>query len=90
LDRTERIYKIQKMLRQIRVVKFSDFQEALEVSRATLNRDLEYLRSRLRLPVIYNRDAGGYLLDEAGAHRGESHELPGLWFTSTAFLLIHF
>ena len=71
------------MLRQSRVVTFSAFEEALEVSRATLKRDLEYLRSRIHLPVIYDRDAGGYLLGETGANPEKSHELPGLWFSST-------
>jgi predicted DNA-binding transcriptional regulator YafY len=71
------------MLRQSRVVTFAAFEEALEVSRATLKRDLEYLRSRVHFPVIYKREAGGYVLGETGVDTEKTHELPGLWFSST-------
>lgn len=40
MDRTERLYKIQSLLRQRKIVRAIEFQEALEVSRATFRRDL--------------------------------------------------
>jgi predicted DNA-binding transcriptional regulator YafY len=48
MDRTERFYKIQSMLMAKPSVTMKQMQEALEVSRATLNRDLAYMRDRLR------------------------------------------
>lgn len=79
---TERLYKIERLLRARGVVSFQALQDELEVSRATLKRDLEYLRSRLGAPIEYDREANGYRLDgEAGdAARSQRHELPGLWF----------
>jgi predicted DNA-binding transcriptional regulator YafY len=38
MDRTERFYKIEQLLRSRRVVPFAVFREALEVSPATLKR----------------------------------------------------
>jgi predicted DNA-binding transcriptional regulator YafY len=50
----------------------------LEVSRATLKRDLEYLRSRMGAPIEYDAFVGGYRF--GAAYAGPKHELPGLWF----------
>jgi predicted DNA-binding transcriptional regulator YafY len=79
MDRSERFYKIEQMLRERRVVPLADFLAALEVSRATFKRDLEYLRDRFSAPVVWDRDAGGYRFD-APPKGMPRHELPGLWF----------
>lgn len=60
MDRTERLYKIDRMLNDRKVVPITEFLEELEVSLATFKRDLEYLRDRFNAPVIWDRDAGGY------------------------------
>jgi predicted DNA-binding transcriptional regulator YafY len=88
MDRTERFYRIERMLRSRRVVTTAEFLDALEVSRATLKRDLEYLRSRLSTPIVWDADSGGYRL---GTAEPES-ELPGLWFGAAeahALLAMH-
>lgn len=81
MDRTERLYKIDRMLNDRKVVPISEFLEELEVSLATFKRDLEYLRDRLNAPVIWDRDAGGYRFDKQGV--GDAYELPGLWFSAS-------
>jgi predicted DNA-binding transcriptional regulator YafY len=82
MDRTERFYKIDQLLHDRRVVPFAVIQSALEVSRATLKRDLQYLRDRLNAPIIYDRDANGYHYG-GGDSRGPKFELPGLWFNAS-------
>ena len=79
---TERLYKIESLIRQRGCVSFRDLLDALEVSRATLKRDLEYLRSRLGAPIEYDRDRTGYRFGgpAAGRRAARRHELPGLWF----------
>jgi len=83
---TERLYKIERLIRTRGVVSFAQLIEELEVSPATLKRDLEYLRSRLGAPVEYDREANGYRLAEnavgtqGNTKTGVRHELPGLWF----------
>ena len=85
MDRTERFYKIDQMIHDRRLVSFVDLMEALEVSRATLKRDLEYMRNRLNAPIIWDRNGGtggGYRFDTPHAQAGAQYELPGLWFNS--------
>jgi predicted DNA-binding transcriptional regulator YafY len=85
MGQTERIYQIEMLIRARGHASFAQLKEALEVSRATLWRDIEYLRSRLGAPIEYDRFMGGYRFAEgfaegAGAARTQRHELPGLWF----------
>jgi len=81
MDRTERLYKIDRMLNDRKVVPIDEFLQELEVSLATFKRDLEYLRDRLNAPVVWDRDAGGYRFDKQGP--GDAYELPGLWFSAS-------
>lgn len=80
MDRTERFYKIQALLRQRGSVTMRQFCEALEVSRATVCRDLDYLRDRLRVPVTWDLAQRAYRLDGFEGGKG-GHELPGVWFS---------
>jgi predicted DNA-binding transcriptional regulator YafY len=81
MDRTERFYKIQRLLNRRKAVSRDAFIEELEVSRATFKRDLEYLRDRMQMPIVWDRELGGYRLDE-GAATAHLFQLPGLWFSS--------
>jgi predicted DNA-binding transcriptional regulator YafY len=54
----------------------------LEVSAATLKRDLAYLRNRLNTPIVHDRERGGWRLDAAAALPGTQYELPGLWLSA--------
>ena len=82
MDRTERFYKIDHLIRERGTVTTRDFLRELEVSLATLKRDLEYMKDRHHAPIEYDREAGGYrfIAPQAAAPR---YELPGLWFSPT-------
>jgi len=82
MDRTERFYKIDQLLHEHGCTSFDDIRRALEVSPATLKRDLQYLRDRLNAPIVYDRDANGYRF-EAPAGKAPRFELPGLWFNAS-------
>ena len=82
MNRTERFYKIEGLLFQHRCLSFKQLQDALEVSRATLKRDLAYLRDRFHSPIEYDREAGGYRLMQRQSGHSALHELPGLWFSA--------
>jgi predicted DNA-binding transcriptional regulator YafY len=69
MDRTERFYKIEHLLTERGVVPVQVFLDALEVSLATFKRDIEYLRSRLHAPIVWDREAGGYRYADSGCHR---------------------
>jgi len=78
VDRTERFYKIQQLIHQHDVVPARRFLRELEISSATFKRDLEYLRSRLNIPIVWDGVANGYRFDPQAPLR----ELPGLWFNA--------
>lgn len=78
MDRTERFYKIEHLIRSRGCVSFAELIEALEVSPATLKRDLAYLRERLDAPIEYDAGDNGYRFGQQW--RGGKHELPGVWF----------
>ena len=77
MERTERFYKMERLLRERRSVPLRVFLEALEVSRATFKRDLEYLRNRFKAPIDWDAESRGYRLDP----KAPRLELPGLWFS---------
>jgi predicted DNA-binding transcriptional regulator YafY len=77
MDRTERFYRIQQLLRRSRVVPVQAFLHDLEVSLATFKRDLEYMRSRLNIPIVWDRELNGYRFEKDAPVQ----ELPGLWFS---------
>jgi DeoR/GlpR family transcriptional regulator of sugar metabolism len=47
----ERYYKIDQLLKDRQVVSFAVFKEKLGMSRASVKRDLEYMRSRFKAPI---------------------------------------
>jgi predicted DNA-binding transcriptional regulator YafY len=79
MDRTERFYKIQAMLMAKPSVTMKQMQSALEVSRATLNRDLAYMRDRLGVPFAWDASLRGYALTRQPS-KCKTFELPGVWF----------
>lgn len=91
MSQLARIYRIQQwLLAPGPAVTFADMLGRLEVSSATLKRDLAYLRDQLNVPVEFDRMAGGYVIRHQ--HAGDRAELPGLWFSAQemqALLTMH-
>jgi len=89
----ERIYKIQHLLQEKKVVSLQTFLDSLEVSLATFKRDLERLRDRFGAPVVYDRILNGYRYDlDYPSQEKRTSELPGLWFSeaeATALITIN-
>jgi len=82
MNRTERFYKIEALLRRRQSVSFATLLSELEISRSTLTRDLAYLRTRLQAPIDWDRATGTYSMADANPQAGRPHQLPGLWFSS--------
>jgi predicted DNA-binding transcriptional regulator YafY len=81
VDRTERFYRIQRLLNQQKYVTRQSFLRDLGVSIATFKRDIAYMRDRLLVPIEWDRDQGGYFLDASEAD-AQTYQLPGLWFSA--------
>jgi predicted DNA-binding transcriptional regulator YafY len=77
VDRTERFYRIRRRLIEKGALTRREIEDDLEISHATFKRDLEYLRDRLNVPVVWSRERQAYVLDPAA----EQTELPGVWFS---------
>lgn len=82
MKKADRIYRLHNLLQNRRFITRKELQSTLEVARATLTRDIEFLRSQMNAPVVYDPDLGGYRLDKQAALKG-MHELPGLWFNES-------
>ncbi|MBN2231608.1 MAG: WYL domain-containing protein, partial [Deltaproteobacteria bacterium] len=80
MDRTERFYRMDRLLRDKKPPSLAELARALEVSRATVKRDIEYLRSRFAAPVVYDPALGGYRYD-VGDGGADHFLLPGIWFS---------
>ena len=86
MDRLERFYRIDRLLKERRLVSFADFKTELGMSPASVKRDLAYMRERFNAPIEYDRDANGYRFGRPGP--GPRYELPGLWFNSSEVLAL--
>ena len=80
MDRHERTLILHRILKTARYpVSLKRVQEELQCSRATMYRDIAFLRDALGAPIESDPESGAihYASDEA-----ERFELPGLWLSS--------
>ena len=77
----ERLYRIDRLLKERKSISFEALREALDVSRATLKRDIADMRDRFNAPIEFDRELGGYRLGEPRV--GPRYQLPGLWFNAS-------
>ncbi len=82
MKKADRIYRLNNLLKNRRFIGRQELGRTMEVSRATLTRDIEFLRSQMNVPVIFDANVGGYRLDKTDTP-DILHELPGLWFNET-------
>ncbi|MCW5887651.1 MAG: HTH domain-containing protein [Anaerolineales bacterium] len=80
--REVRLVRLAQFLRRDRPVSCRKLQEELEVSRATLMRDIGLLRDQLNMPIAYDREANGYFIATEDIHHGPRYEIPGLWLST--------
>src|SRR5665647_1664020 len=79
-----RLYRYKSLLSSRRAVSAEDLMAALEISRATLKRDIAKLRDQLHVPIEFNRELGGYQMEPGHV----DSELPGLWFSQQEILAL--
>lgn len=81
MDRFDRIYALDRLLRQARrPIPSKVLMEKMECSRATLFRTMEDLRDHLGAPLVYDRARDGHWYDPRNERQ---YELPGLWFNAS-------
>ncbi len=82
MAQAERLYKIKRLLDGGRCVEPARLQQSLEVSAATLKRDIRHLRERMNAPVFWCRERRGWYLDRSRPTVGSQYELPGFWLSA--------
>lgn len=82
MGQTERLYKIKSQLDAGRCLRKATLLAELDVSPATLKRDLAHLRDRMNAPLVFDRERNGWRLDPAAVRVGTQYELPGLWLSA--------
>jgi len=83
MSEIDRLYQYKTLLSSRRVMSREDILHKLEISLATFKRDIAKLRDRLHTPIIFDRDLGGYRLEQT-----DSTELPGMWFSQDEMLAL--
>ena len=59
----------------------------MEVSEASVKRDIDFLRDRLNCPLEWDRNKNGYVIHDHLAPSGR-FELPGMWFEASEVLAL--
>lgn len=84
----ERMTRIVRLIRKRGSASMSFLKDELEVSEASVKRDLEFLRDRMGCPLEWDRSKRGYVIRDEQDDGGR-FELPGVWFDSSeAFALL--
>lgn len=78
MPQAERLFHICRRLNQGDRVSVRSLMDELEVSRATIFRDIELVRDRLRTPVVWDAEDGSYRLEPQQGPNAR-YALPGLW-----------
>ena len=71
-----RLYAYKALFEAKRLVTRADMMQVAEVSLATFKRDIAKLRDQFGMPILFDKDRGGYYLDRNNL----ATEMPGLWF----------
>ena len=82
LAQTDRLYRLKHLFDSGRCLSKAYLLQELEVSYATLKRDIALLRDRMNAPIVWDPEHRGYRLDSAQQAIGTQYELPGLWFSA--------
>lgn len=84
MSEVARLYRYKELLSGRRAIPANELIHKLEISPATFKRDLAKLRDQLHVPVVFDREQGGYRLEQGHT----DSELPGLWFSQEESLAL--
>lgn len=79
-----RLLKYSKLLTNKKACSVEFLMRELEISKSTLNRDINKLKDQMGVPIEFDRDQSGYVLTQDH----EMSSLPGLWFNQEEILAL--
>ena len=91
MERSQRMARMNALLSRRQGATMAQLMHELEASRATINRDLELMRSQMNTPIVWDRDTFSYRIDTQPP-LGTRYMLPGVWLTpeqAYAFLTLN-
>lgn len=88
MNKTDRLHHIATLLRSRRSTTLSFLGEETGASRATLMRDLAWLRDELGHPIRWDRDSQTYRWASEGHGSDAPSEVAGLWFKPSEVLAL--
>lgn len=88
MNKNERLHHITRLLRSRRRVTLEELKAETAASRATLMRDLAWLRDELNHPIHWDKEDQCYLWRAAGRTEDAPEELAGLWFKPSEVLAL--
>lgn len=86
MNKTDRLHHITTLLRARRRITLAELQAETGASRATLMRDLAWLRDELNHPIHWDQEAQCYLWRATDRAEDAPEELAGLWFKPSEVL----
>ena len=84
MTEARRLYRYMELFKGRRYVSKDTLLATLEISAATLKRDLAHLREERNMPIKFDHDRGAYFLDK----QQPTEELPGVWFSPDEMLAL--
>lgn len=78
----DRFIKILRLARRKTGATMSDLRRELEISLASVKRDIDFLRDRMGCPIEWDKQKRRYVVRD-GLAEGGRFELPGLWFDAS-------
>jgi predicted DNA-binding transcriptional regulator YafY len=88
LNKTDRLHHIALLLRARRSTTLAFLQEETGASRATLMRDLAWLRDKLGHPIHWDHESQAYRWNAQSGVGHSIHEVAGLWFKPSEVLAL--
>ena len=86
MDKLDRIYALDKLLRKRKtVITRVELENRLGLKRATTTRLIAFCKDSLGMPIEFDKERGGYCYAESET---ESYQLPGLWFNPSEILAL--
>ena len=81
MSQADRLAVISRLLEHGQTVTTQSLQDRFEVSRATVMRDIAFLRDRNGMPVAYEPQARGFKIVQSDRFGKDVVAIPGLWLT---------
>ncbi len=88
MPQSDRRHQIITLLRERRRITFEELKDLTGASRATLMRDLAWLRDELGHPIHWDRELQCYLLRDVDSQCDAPQEMAGLWLRPSEVLAL--